>query len=84
MNEQIKEIIQKLYEQLKNDSEFFELEKEELIKFHHTLGRHIRNEYDLWSIPWEPVIIDNCDYSPFHPDQVSMTIIEQVWELGQK
>ena len=56
-----------------------------LTEYHPTLERWIRNEYSLWSIPWEPEIReDGCDYSPFHPDQVSQTIIEEVWKKGIK
>jgi hypothetical protein len=52
-------------------------------KYHHSLGRYIRNKFNLWSIPWEPEIHeDGCDYSPYHPDSVSMTIIKEVWKRG--
>ena len=53
-----------------------------LVQYHHSLGQYIRNKYNLWDIPWTPEIRDNTDYSPFHPDQVSMTIIEEVWKKG--
>ena len=53
-----------------------------LIQYHDTLGRWIRNEYRLWSIPWTPDIRDGVDYSPFHPDSVSRIIIEEVWKKG--
>ena len=55
-----------------------------LSQFHHSFGRWIRNKYNLWYIPWEPEIRDGTDYSPYHPDQASMTIIEEVWKLGPK
>ena len=57
-----------------------------LTRLHHSLGRHIRNEYKLWTIPWEPEMKEfmgcMCDCSPFHPDAVSTTIIREVWKLG--
>ena len=57
-----------------------------LSSYHHTLGRYIRNKYNLWNIPWEPEMKEYlgciCDCSPFHPDAVSMTIIKEVWKLG--
>ena len=54
----------------------------QLHSYNHSLGRYIRNNYDLWSIHWEAEIIDGVDHSPFHPDAVSMTLIEQVWKKG--
>ena len=57
-----------------------------LTSYHHWLGRWIRNNYNLWSIPWEPEMKEvhgcMCDCSPYHPDQVSQTIIEKVWLKG--
>lgn len=57
---------------------------------HHTLGRWIRNSYNLWeSNPlterWRKDessrdIRDGVDYSSDHPDQVSDEIIQLVWK----
>jgi hypothetical protein len=58
------------------------LHGESLIRFHHSLGRHIRNKYNLWQLKWNPEIIDDVDHSPYHPDAVSQIIIEEVWKLG--
>jgi hypothetical protein len=49
--------------------------REELIRLHHSLGRDIRNEYGLWNRKWTPELKDGVDYSPNHPDAISMTII---------
>lgn len=54
--------------------------KEDLIKFHHTLGQDIRNNFELWRCTWYPEIVDGVDMSPEHPDAVSMTVIEEVWK----
>ena len=61
--------------------EFMQTPRDELIMYHHTLGREIRNKYKLWTYEWTPVIIDGFDMSPDHPDAVSMKIIEDVWDL---
>ena len=57
-----------------------------LSRFHTSLGRDIRNEYNLWSIPWVPEMGEYCgclcDMSPYHPDNVSGTIIKEVWKKG--
>ena len=42
---------------------------------HDTLGRAIRNKYNLWEIPWEPELRDGIDWSPEHPDCISDTIL---------
>lgn len=55
---------------------------ETLSRYHMNLGRYIRNKYSLWNIPWTPEIRDGVDYSPFHPDAVSNTIIAEVWKKG--
>lgn len=58
--------------------------KKDLISLHHSLGRNIRNNFELWKLEWEPEIDSRgVDMSPYHPDEVSMTIIEKVWERAQ-
>lgn len=53
--------------------------KGELIRYHHSLGRAIRNAFGLWQRPWkEKLDKDGVDVSPDHPDAVSMKIIEAV------
>lgn len=55
----------------------------DLIIYHSSLGRTIRNEFNLWEYSWEPEIIDGVDYSPNHPDSVSMRVITEVWKQIQ-
>lgn len=53
---------------------------EDLIQFHSSVGRSIRNEYGLWNVDWEPELnAAGIDCSPNHPDAVSMRIIEKIW-----
>lgn len=52
------------------------LNKDDLYSLHHTLGQSIRNKHNFWEIEWTSELIDGVDYSPFHPDNISMTIIE--------
>lgn len=66
-------------------NQFFTLEwgNDGLIMLHHSFGRYIRNKYQLWQVEWEPELDENgCDCSPNHPDQISMTIIEELWKRG--
>jgi len=85
----VDQIINEMYEEyLKSDPDikekFKNTKKKDLIEFHHQLGRHIRNKYKLWELKWEPEIDKRgVDMSPYHPDEVSMTIIEKVWEKAQ-
>lgn len=60
--------------------QFLDCPKEKLIGYHDTLGRDIRNEFKLWHTNWTPELDEKgCDCSPFHPDQISMSVIEDVW-----
>lgn len=63
----------------KSKQEFLETPKEKLVKYHTSLGRSIRNEFKLWDREWKADIRDGVDYSPDHPDQISMRVIEEVW-----
>lgn len=53
--------------------------KQSMIRYHHTVGRFIRNHYRLWDEenPYTDVSDPSDDH---HPDQVSHTILEKVWE----
>lgn len=53
-----------------------------LIRYHHTLGTAIRNEFELWKFPWEPEIVAGIDVSPNHPDAISQRIIVDVWKVA--
>lgn len=57
-----------------------ECPRNELIAYHHTLGRHIRNTYKLWEKEHTPVIIDGVDCAEDHPDAISMRIIEKLYD----
>jgi hypothetical protein len=69
---------------VKNKKEFLETPKDKLVMYHSTLGRSIRNEFKLWETHWTPDIRNGVDYSPDHPDQISMRVIEEVWERLNK
>lgn len=72
-DEIVKDILGKLDEQQK-----LHLCAHPAIDFHHGFGTWIRNEYHLWERKWTPKIINGCDYSEDHPDQISSRIIEKV------
>lgn len=58
------------------------LKKDDLITLHRTLGQSIRNNEKLWCYKWTPELDDQCvDHSPYHPDAVSMTVIEKIHDL---
>lgn len=52
----------------------------ELLEFHSTIGRYLRNKYNFWDYKWEPVIVGGFDYSKYHPDNISFEIIREVWQ----
>lgn len=59
-----------------------ETPREALIRYHHGLGRAIRNNFGLWRENYE--LLESCmqirPHQDFHPDTVSMIIIEKTWE----
>jgi hypothetical protein len=63
--------------------EFKTATEADLIEWHSSLGRDIRNNYGLWENDWEPELVDGVDYSPNHPDAISMSIINEVWRRVQ-
>lgn len=82
---QANEIVEKVTEwfweaPVEAQTKFLDTPRDDLIKYHHTLGRGIRNEFKLWEIDWEPEVVDGVDESRYHPDAVSMTVIEEVWD----
>jgi hypothetical protein len=86
--ERREEIILEMVDEFKKSplSEQFDFKharKDELIEWHHTLGRTIRGEFGLWEENWEPILVDGVDMSPNHPDAISMSIIEEIWRRVQ-
>lgn len=67
----------------KDQKAFKERSKEDLVVYHHDLGRQIRNHFKLWENEWEPNLINGVDFAEDHPDAVSMRVIEAVWEKYQ-
>lgn len=59
--------------------------KKDLIRFHFTTGRQIRNNFNLWT---DTDLLKSCSVAMYgeksnrsaHPDDASQFIIEQVWE----
>lgn len=62
-----------------DQQKFIDTPFEKLIRYHDSVGRSIRNEFKLWETHWTPEIKNGADYSPNHPDQISMRVIEEVW-----
>ena len=89
MKSSFEEMVDEVYswiegEPKENIDKFLDMRKDELFKYHHTLGRSIRNTFKLWSTEWVPELIDGVDHSSNHPDHISMRVIEDVWERARK
>lgn len=70
------EIVDDIYGKIDNESRLLlsGIEDErDLIQFHHSTGRYIRNHYGLWNL-------DNTLVKDTHPDDLSMAIITLVWK----
>lgn len=59
---------------------FRKCDRKNLTRYHMTIGRRIRDDFKLWSYQWTPELIDGVDYSAFHPENISLSIIESVWD----
>lgn len=65
--------------------DFLNSQKEDLcFLYHHNLGGIIRDHFKLWENKWQEDIIDGIDNSPYHPDAISMRIIEAVYDKLKK
>ena len=83
------DIVNELYKKLA--SEDFEIilnikSKFDMIQYHHSVGRWIRNEFRLWdkNNPYTQFVDENSEN---HPDQMSNIILMKLWEKvhnGQK
>lgn len=72
----VDEIVDDIYGKIDEGShaELMKIDDErELLGFHHTTGRYIRNHYGLWNP-------DNHIAKDAHPDDLSMAIITLVWK----
>jgi len=67
-----------LQEQFKNCKE------SQLWEYHHSLGRSIRNHFELWKYERIPELENDVDVSDEHPDAISMRVIKLVWDKVQK
>ncbi len=59
------------------------MRKEELVKLHFGLGAWIREIFDLWRNDSPVFLSVSKDHAISHPDDVSMLIMERVWERLQ-
>jgi len=89
MTEDFEEMVDEVFSWLEGEgieviAKFTDEQKGDLVAYHHTLGRNIRNTFELWKLEWEPNIIDGVDHSPNHPDEISMRVIEAVWERANR
>jgi hypothetical protein len=62
--------------------QFVAMDSGELIKYHHGLGRWIRNNWDLWK---GGALLEHMKSLGFtHPDDMSMSLIKEFWARQNK
>lgn len=59
---------------------FLATSKDDLVRYHDSTGREIRNRFKLWERKWTPDVRNGIDHSPEHPDNISQEVLEAVWE----
>jgi hypothetical protein len=81
-DDMVSEVVQLLNKETLKEikKEFVNTPKDKLSVYHGTIGRTIRNEFKLWDTSWTPEIRDGVDYALEHPDQLSLKIMQEVWE----
>lgn len=74
----INDIIRKMSDE--DQKTWKEAKESELVLWHLTTGREIRNKYHLWEAdnPFTDTVIADSDN---HPDQVSARIMKKVWQV---
>ncbi len=79
------EIVDVLFEQMKDADGKDEFVKEGPGMYHHSLGRHVRNEFHLWHPEnpytmkdYAPELRDGVDYNPRHADNTSGRILDEL------
>lgn len=81
----VDEVYQWLLDEGEKSIEYFcATEEKNLISYHNSLGRAIRNHFEMWKHEWEPEIVNGVDHSPNHPDQISFEIIKGVWKKANE
>lgn len=58
--------------------EIAECNKEDLVRFHDSIGLYIRNAFELWS-GGNSSLLKSCGSVKMHPDDASMIILEALW-----
>ncbi len=87
------EIVQAVFEDLQpSDFDVLkQVQRDDMIQFHHSVGMFIRNQYLLWDennpltmLNYEPQVVNGMDENPKHPDAVSQEILRRVWDLANE
>jgi len=77
----LKEILDTLLSKMHHTNKTYikKVKEDDLIQFHHTLGREIRNKFLLWDGNIK-LAEDMGLEKDTHPDEVSQKIIEAFWK----
>ena len=77
MNQMIETVLSWYNESSANSkNEFKTCEEDDLVRYHSSLGRDIRNHFKLW-VNYVPEMYE--DGMCGHPDEISMEVITKVW-----
>jgi len=82
--EEMVEIVLGWYNEIDTTSqqEFKLCSEDDLVTYHSTLGRDIRNQFKLW-VNYIPEMYSDEDGLDNHPDEISMQVIKEVWKKLQ-
>lgn len=61
-------------------SNWIDMVEDDLILLHSSIGRYIRNKYNLWDSS-NPYTRYKTEQDPSHPDNMSFSIIQKIWKI---
>jgi len=90
------EIVEVVFGRISKDEiEYLQtIKRDDMIEFHSTVGRGIRNDFRLWHTKnpltkaffedGDKYIVNGVNLHPDHPDTVSCNVLYRVWDLANR
>lgn len=67
----------------RDKQEFITTDFNNLVVFMPSIGNNIINHFNLWSYPWMKEVVNGVDNSQYHPENLALAVIKNVWRSVQ-